>query len=214
MIDFTQIFGISFKNLNFKSRPKTIEELTEREEKRNKEYGKQFPENTKQSEASIKSSTTEGKLYFVALTTLDRLDIQFVPELNLGRQANIAKIQIIGRNEPLHQFTGGESTLTFQLDFYAKDEDRLDVIKKVRWLESLTYNDGYKRPAQKVKLVFGDLFTSEIWVVNNVTTKLSNFNREKGFLPQQAYVDISLMLDTETNSAWEDIRLDNNTHLM
>lgn len=164
--------------------------------------------NTRQSQSTQRTSTTEGQLYFIALDSLDRLEIQFVPKIELNRRTNMANIQIIGRNNPKYQYLSGENTMNLQLDFHATKEDRTDVINKCRWLEHLTFNDGYRRPPQKVKLVFGNLFRNEVWIVKNVSCKLDNFHRESGFLPQQAYVEVTLALDPETNLTWEDVRSD------
>lgn len=165
--------------------------------------------NNQESEARIKSSTTEGKLYFIALQSLDRLEIQFVPKLQMSRNANYANIQIIGRNTPKYQYLSGQSTMSLELDFHSMNEDRKDVIDKCRWLEHLTFNDGYETPPQKIKLVFGDLFRDEVWLVRRVNCDLQNFHKPSGYLPQQAYVSLELMLDPESSLTWEDVRSDN-----
>lgn len=195
--------------------PKTIEELKERQEEFLKRHGRENgqPEQ-KQSEAKMKLTTTEGKLYFIAVDTLDRLEIQFVPqELNYQRKPNIGEIQIIGRNTLKFHNLGAQAELPLTLDFYATEEDRMDVINKCRWLEHLCISDGNKKPPQRVKLIWGDLFKDQVWVVKSVSYKLGNFNREKGFLPQQAYCDVLLGLVTDKNETWEDIRTDNKNEL-
>ena len=163
----------------------------------------------------IKMSTTEGQLYLIAVDTLDRLDIQFVPlKLDLTRRPSIANIQVIGRNTPIYHYLSGETLLDLELDFHAMEENRKDVINKVRWLEHLTYNDGHKKLPQKVILVFGDLYNNDRWIVKSVKSTISQFNKQKGFLPQQATVKIQLGLDPEFNLGWEDVRSDGGkTHL-
>jgi len=152
-------------------------------------------------------STTDQRLYFVLVSDPEkRLYIQFVPdELNITRSASVQSVQIVGRNNPLYQYTAGEKLLSLKLDFYAEEENRKDVIEKCKWLEALAYNDGYEKPPEKVKLVFGELFTDELWSVKNVNYTLSNFNKEYGFLPQQAYVDISLALDMSVDVIKSDL---------
>lgn len=152
-------------------------------------------------------ATTQGRLYFIALQSRERLDIQYVPDdLTIDRSPSIADVAVIGRNNPVHHYSSGKTSLKLQLDFYAEEEDRQDVIRKCRWLESLGYSDGLSRPPEQIKLVFGDLFRDEIWIVKKVSYKLSNFNKEYGFLPQQAYVDVSLALDPKTNLRIKDIK--------
>ena len=158
----------------------------------------------------VKMSTTEGRLYFIALETLDRLDIQFVPpEIKINRNPNIASVQVVGRNNPIYHYISGDTNMNLQLDFHAAQEDRTDVLKKCKWLEHLAYNDGYDQEPQRVKLVFGDVFKDEIWIVKKVSYSLSQFNKPNGFMPQQAIVDVELGLDPTVNLGWEDVRIDN-----
>lgn len=153
-------------------------------------------------------TTTEGKLYFVSVKdTNDRLEIQFVPpDLSISRNPSIQTIDIVGRNNPLYQYSGGATELAFELDFFAQEESREDVIKRCRWLESFTFNDGYENPPSQVKLVYGQLFRDEVWIVKSVKYKLSLFNKVKGYLPQQAYVSVVLALDPKSNLKIEDVR--------
>ena len=155
-------------------------------------------------------TTTDGRLYFVLVSDPEkRLNIQFVPpELNFQRSASIQAVQIVGRNNPLYQYTAGEKILSLQLDFFAQEEDRQDVLRKCQWLEALAYNDGYEKPPERIKLVWGDLFKDELWIVKSVNYKVSLFNKEKGFLPQQAIVDISLGLDTTNDVVKSDLITD------
>jgi hypothetical protein len=166
-------------------------------------------------------ATTDKKLYFILVDDpTKQLYIQFVPpDLKINRSVSIQDIQVVGRNNPFYQYTGGAKTLSFQLDFYAEEESREDVIKSCEWLESLTYNnDGAidsngreltnseKRPS-RIKLVYGNLFQDKnyLWIVKSLNYTLSRFNKEKGFLPQQAYVDITLALDTDNDYKQRDL---------
>ncbi len=152
-------------------------------------------------------TTTEGKLFMVLVSKPEhRLEIQFVPpELSIQRQASTQSVQIVGRNNPLYQYTAGERLLNFKLDFHADEEDRTDVIQKCRWLESLAYNDGYANPPERLFLSWGSLFTTELWVVKGVNYTLSQFHAEKGFLPCQAFLDLSLALDVDTDIKKSDL---------
>lgn len=152
-------------------------------------------------------TTTQGQIYLIALSSLERLDIQFVPDvLPITRTANIAEIAVVGRNTPQHHYTGGTEGIELKLDFFASEENRQDVRKKCNWLRSLCYSDGNKKPPEKVKLVWGDLFRDEEFVVRSVKVEYSLFNREFGFLPQQAYVNIALSFDPNKNVKWKDIK--------
>ena len=151
-------------------------------------------------------STTDGRLYLTALKSLEKVEIQYVPkELVLGRTANMAKIAIVGRNNPLHHYTGGETTLTLELDFHSEDENREDVIEKVRKIQSWMQNNGAKESAERVRLTFGKLFKAhEIWVIETAPARFSRFNPTKGCLPQQAYMTLTLSLDPDNNTTKKD----------
>ena len=153
-------------------------------------------------------TTTEGKLYFIELSTKERLEIQFVPEvLRTSRRPFIVGIMPVGRNNVRYAYTGGETELRFRLDFFADQEDREDVYSKVAWLESLTYNEGSNLPPSKVQLVWGSkMFRRHIWVVKSVDSDLSLFHKVENYLPQQAYVDIVLGLDPDKDLVKNQIR--------
>lgn len=154
-------------------------------------------------------STTENQIFIVELQEpFERLEVQFVPkDIPWSRNANLSAVEVVGRNHPKYHFTGGEDQVGLQLDFYSDEENREDVLRKVRWLQSLTYNDGYNAPARNVKIVFGRLFQKEIWAVANVNAVLSSFNSNYGMLPQRAMVDITFKLDPKTNLRLSDVRI-------
>ncbi len=150
---------------------------------------------------------TEGRLYFIEVDTLERLEIQFVPdEIAVVRAPLIGGLQVIGKNTPNYQYVGGETILTLKLDFFAEQENRKDVINRCKWLESLQYNNGNQSSPSKVKLIFGGLFKDDLWIVRAAGYKLSQFNKEKDYMPQQAYVDIALALDPDFNISGNDIK--------
>lgn len=158
--------------------------------------------------ASIKNAgfnTTKGKLHIIAEKTLEKLDIQFYPaELSTDYNPNIATIQVVGRNLPRYQLLGGEATLTMQLDFHADESSKQSVTKKCDWLRSLTMVDR-KKGAQRVKIVFGELYKNEMWIVKSVKVKSSLFDEANGCYPRQAYVDITFGLDMDKNLNWIDV---------
>jgi len=141
-------------------------------------------------------STTREKCWIVSLEEGGRrLAIQYVPnEFLWTRKPAISEVQIVGRNVPKHHYTGGKKELKFELDFYSVVEERDDVIEKVRWLESLTYNDGPSADIERVKVIFGTLYKDEVWVIQDVESNIQFFEKEN-FLPQQAFVNLTLLLD-------------------
>lgn len=154
-------------------------------------------------------TTTDGKLKLIVTDeweAIQQMEIQFVPpSLDLNRTANFADVVVVGRNNPQYHYVGGTDDFVLKLDFCANEESRLDVVTKVDWLRSLAMSDGGKRKPQKVNLIFGDIFKGQTWIVRGVNVKYSQFQQDKGFLPQQAYVELRLSLDTENNLNWADV---------
>lgn len=153
-------------------------------------------------------TTTGGNLYIVELEEPnERLEIQFVPEnITTPRNANLKSVSIVGRNNDLLQYTGGQETLQMTLNFLADDDLREEVIKKVAWLKSLTMKDGNKGVYRNVKLVMGDLFKNEIWAVSSVEPTLSHLDDEHNYLPLRAVVVVKMILDPKTNLLFSDVR--------
>jgi|AntAceMinimDraft_11_1070367.scaffolds.fasta_scaffold44027_3 hypothetical protein len=149
-----------------------------------------------------------SKLYFTALRSLERLEIQYVPpEIAITRSPIIAGVAVVGRNNPKHHYLGGSTEMSLELDFHSEEASREDVITKCKWLESLAYGDAFDNPPETVRLTFGKLFrNNEIWVVKAVNYKLSLFEEKSGYLPKQAYVQLTLALDTKKNLKIEDVK--------
>lgn len=140
--------------------------------------------------------------------TRQRLEIQFVPQgISGSRTANLQEIAIVGRNDPLYHFTSGKETLTLPLEFYSDNERHDDVKRKIDWLRSLTINNGNIGGYRNVKIIFGDLFRFEVWVVKNVKYNYTHFDGQSKFLPLRATVVLSLALDTKQNLQISDFRL-------
>lgn len=153
-------------------------------------------------------STTGHRLYIIALSTLERLEIQFVPSmLSINRDPTVQQVEIVGANLPRTQQQGGGRTLTLDLDFYADDNDRMQAIKKCRQLESYTYREGQRKPAEKVRLIFGDMFQQEIWSVQKVSYDLKQFHKLHGFLPVQAYAKVTLIQDGSLEPSASSVRI-------
>ena len=150
---------------------------------------------------------TRGELIIVELESpFDRLCLQFVPDgFDMPREATLDSLAVIGRNNNLYQFTGGFESLTLPLEFYASDIGRNEVLKAVNWLKSLTMTNRDKG-IPLVKIVFGDMFKKETWVVQSVTPHYSQFSPEHNWLPCRAKVDVKLLLDTKIDMEQKDRR--------
>lgn len=162
------------------------------------------------SQLNASMSTTDKSLFIVELDSpQERLEIQFVPEkITISSNANQAKLDVVGRNNPQYHYINGEDILTMTLDFYAADEEKTEAISRVKWLQSLRFNDGYSRRKKNVLIIWGDLFQEKhyVWTVQNVKVDYSQFVETKKFRPQQAMVDITLALDPGFNIRKSDFR--------
>ena len=163
---------------------------------------------TDTSQYQVTSTTTQGKLKMIIIDPdeYDTVDFQYVPDnLSFNRRIDMQEVKPILRNIPKYHYSGGSTTLKFRLDFFANNESRQDVIDRCRQIEALGYSDGYDKPKQQIQLVWGTLFRNEIWEVLDVKYDLLDFKPDADFMPQQAFVDITLGLSSSINLKWSDI---------
>jgi len=156
--------------------------------------------------------TTDHLCYLLDLTAREgiqeRLEIQFMPnEINGSRSADLKELKVVGRNNPFLHYTGGKENLNLPLEFYSDIESHDDVKRKIDWLRSLTINDGKIGSYRRVKIVFGDLFRWELWVVKAVNYKYTHFDGESGFLPLRAVANLVLQIDTDNDVTINDLRV-------
>lgn len=148
------------------------------------------------------------ELYILAIDSpeVEALQIQYNPrQITYNRSAKVQDIAIIGRNDDLHQFTGGSTTVSFDLDFYSQEASRQDVKAKMKWLESQLYSEGERAPS-RLKLVFGELFKDEIFILKSLNISYSVFEPASNWLPLYATASLSFVRDTETDLTATDIR--------
>lgn len=148
------------------------------------------------------SDTTHkpGQPFLLDLVTLEKLFFQSLPkELIYQPTANWVAILTPGRNNAVYQYTGSEDILEFTLSWYGDDQWRSDVLRKCKWLEALTKNDGYDNPPHPVLLAFGRMFKGSKWIVEKASSNFSLFNREYNMLPQLAITEITLKRIHEGN---------------
>jgi hypothetical protein len=137
----------------------------------------------------------------IDMVTLERLHFQSIPrEINVDSSSTWVAIESVGRNNPFYHFTGSEDIIQFTLSWFCDDESRQDVIKKCKWLEALTKNDGYDVAPHPVKLVFGDLFKASTFIVHKAKYQLANFNREYKMMPMLAFQEVELRKITSVNT--------------
>lgn len=151
---------------------------------------------------------TDGVLYIVELRPpFQRVEIQFYPEsIDDNAKGDFQSVGIVGRNHDRLQHTGGSNEIKLPIEFLSDDASREDVKEKVRFLQSLTMRDGNNGPARNVKLVFGDLFNDQIWVITDAPVKWSHFDRNANNLPIRAKMTLTMRLDPRTNLTISDWR--------
>jgi hypothetical protein len=147
------------------------------------------------------------KLFLYNVETGERIALQTVPnELAYSVNPNWVSLTPMGRNNPLYHYTGSEDSLSLTLDWYSEEENREDVIRKCKHIESWSKNDGYDNPPPRVKLLWGNSYLNQAtWVISDCEYKLSNFHYSYNMLPQQAYQKLTLLRVTETNLNWSSI---------
>lgn len=159
------------------------------------------------SEEEAKTLQTQNQPYFLDMVTCETLKFQTMPlELSYAPESLWSAIASSGRNNPLYHYTGSEDTLNFMLTWYADEQLREDVLKKCKWLESLSKNDGYTGKPHHVKLMFGRLFNEATWIVEKAPYKMSLFNRVHKMLPTLAVQEVTLKKITDNNLSYSTMR--------
>ena len=148
----------------------------------------------------------ENQPCLVDLSTLQRLYLQTIPkEIRYNPESTWVAIASMGRNNPFYHFTGSEDTIEFEITWYANQEGKQDVIKKCKWLESLTKNNGYDDKPPEVKFIFGELFKDSKFIVTKAPYSLGQFSRPVGMMPTLAVQQLTLKRITEDNLKRADI---------
>lgn len=190
----------------------------------NKRKAPIFGENSPNtSEHSKFKSVKGGSLSdYIAIIDLDAkgkdnqyevIRLPFVPkELEYNSESSFVAIKPMGRNNPIYHYTGSEDQLEFEIDWYAFDWGRRQVIENCRKIEALSKADGYKGDPHRVKLMWGKenvLFSDHEFLVLSAPYRLSHFNRgninsngeieSTYMLPIQAYQRVTLGRITRNN---------------
>lgn len=142
----------------------------------------------------------------------------FPKELNWESDSAFGAIKPIGRNTSRYHFTGSEDRLEFEVDWHSFSEDRQDVIRDCRLVESLSKSDGYEKSPPIVLLKWGDqdhLFRNMEFIVVSAPYKLTQFNKAQQInkqtqlthsMPIQAYQRVTLARVSSVNLTTKDIQ--------
>lgn len=143
----------------------------------------------------------------------EEIILPFVPkELNYNPESAFVAIKPIGANNPRYQFTGAEDKLEFEIDWLSTNDNREDVIRNCRKIESLTKADGYKRSPHRVLLQWGakdHLFAKHVFIIISAPYRMVQFSKghytaegefvETNMMPVQAYQRVTLVRVTSKN---------------
>lgn len=158
---------------------------------------------------------------------INKIEIQNIPlSLDYNFDNKLQAIASPGRNNPLYHYTGSEDSLEFELSWYATEQSRSDVIKKCKWLEAMSKNDGWSKPPRMVGLDWSgpnvtvqsffnedgsisdyqdpasaspQLFEFSTWLVAAAPYSLSLFHKAKNMLPTLATQKVKLVKVTKKN---------------
>nr|DAE96665.1 MAG TPA: Pvc1, Pvc9, Pvc11, Pvc12, Pvc4, Photorhabdus asymbiotica, PVC, contractile.5A [Caudoviricetes sp.] len=101
---------------------------------------------------------------------IQSIELQTIPkDLEISSEGTWAVINSSGRNLPMYHYTGSETTIQFNISWYANDpKNPQDVLAKCRLLERWSKADGYEKAPPLLQIDWG---TGGIF---------GNFNAETG----------------------------------
>lgn len=146
------------------------------------------------------------------------IKLPFIPkEVSWNSEPSFVAIKPMGRNLPKYHYVGAEDRLEFEIDWHSFDENREDVIRNCRAIESLSKNDAYNNPPHRVAVMWGmydRLFSNHVFIVLSATYTLNQFNKNQyskntilntALLPIQAYQKVVLGRISSNNLRKKDI---------
>ena len=151
-------------------------------------------------------SANKHNAYLIDLVTGEYLGLMGLPrQMDYENKTAYATIAVPGRNNPHYHFTGSEDTLSFEISWWSEEDGRRDVIKKCKWVESMSKADGYNADPHLLRFKWGEMFSKATWKVESVTTVYTQFHRERGYMPCCAVQTITLKRVTLSNTTLEQI---------
>lgn len=146
-------------------------------------------------------SLRDNQPYLVDLVTLEKLHFQTIPErIDYQSESSFATLESPGRNNPLYHYTGSEDIISFTITWYGNHYGLQDVIRKCKWLMSLSRSDGYRASIHPCKLIFGEMFKNSKYIVTAAPFGLREFDRVFGMFPRWAEQQVTLKKISETNT--------------
>lgn len=134
-------------------------------------------------------------------TSYESIVIQGMPsEVSCESDNQWVVVRSMGRNNPFYMYTGSEDTISFDVSWYSIQEDRSDVIKKCRLLESWSKADGYKASPPELWISWGsaELFKDSTFILISAPYVLSNFQNAYRKSRKSEIIDLGLLPNVAT----------------
>lgn len=179
-------------NKNFKSRPQ-IHFHPDR--------GDMIPENLtgESHKHQLSKSKPTISIYNFFTYPIQSIELQTIPkDLEVSSEGTWAVINSSGRNLPMYHYTGSETTLQFNISWYANDpKNPQDVLAKCRLLERWSKADGYEKAPPLLQIdwgtggIFGNFNTETgenmkgpryYWILQSASYKLSGWQTDARIL--------------------------------
>lgn len=123
-------------------------------------------------------NTTNLYLINLSARPLVKLVVTFMPKVISWEALSSWKvIPTIGRNNPFYHYTGGEDTISFQLDWYATDKARDLATKNAKVVRSWSRANGYLQKPPRIALEFEGLFRNDTFIIESAPFDMSMFVR-------------------------------------
>lgn len=147
-------------------------------------------------------STTRNSLFFVDWQTFERKALQYVPmEVTEQRISHINGLKVIGRNHSVPQFLGGDTNVSFDVNFYGDT-----AYESARWLKRFTFNRSNRTNPPLLKIIWAGYFPDDaLWTVRTLDFSDKLFMPAKGFKPHDIKVTLNLVRYTPRNLFFEDL---------
>lgn len=131
----------------------------------------------------------------------EKVHLQFAPqELASSRDAEVATINVIGRNLPIYHFINGSRSLSMKLDIYTETGDCSDVLEKIRLIESWTFLESFTQKAPTLFLRLGANFTDSRWcIMPPIDVKRYDLDANYNLAPRRAVIEFKLCQVSTSN---------------
>lgn len=115
------------------------------------------------------------------------VSLQYTPtELEVTTSSQLKSVGVVGRNYPLYHYTGGEETLSFDIDWHDDSvNEQISTLRKCRLLEALSKADGYSGGPPYITIEWSEfphyrkadkkLLDNHVYVIQSADYKMSEF---------------------------------------